>query len=78
MSRDSYSQFAGYHPLARAAAIVGHEKALLFREQQHRDETGQRRRLFLPREAVEALSAAGLSLTTWRQMGAQIEGEQSR
>jgi len=77
MSSDSYPMFAGYHPLARAAAIVAREKALLLREQLRRDETGMRRPLFLPREAVEALSAAGVPLTTWRRMGFTIEGAET-
>ncbi len=78
MTHDAYPQFAGHHPHARAAAIIGHEQARLFAEQLRRDHTGERRRMFLPREASEALTVAGVSLEPWRRMGFTIEGEQSQ
>ena len=78
MTTDRYPQFSAFHAHARTAAIVGHEKARLSAEQLRRDMTGERRRLVLPSEAVEALTAAGVSLHQWREMGFQIEGEQGR
>ena len=76
MRPDPYPQFAGRHAHARAAAIIGHEQARLFAEQLRRDQTGERRRMFLAREGADALTVAGVALEPWRRMGFTIEGEQ--
>lgn len=75
MTTDRYPEFAALHAMARAHAIVCHERTRLTQEQRLRDETGTRRRLVLPREGAELLKAAGVALHSWRAMGFEIEGD---